>query len=291
MRALLETVRKVAASEFPVLLLGESGAGKELIARAVHDASERAEKPFVAVNCGAIPETMIENELFGHEKGSFTGAHDRKPGLLEIANGGTLFLDEICELDQQLQSKLLRVIETQRFYRVGGTREVDVDVRFVSATNKDIREEVDNGNFRSDLYYRISALTLPIPPLRERKEDIPLLIEHFKNENPAFRNKTFGKDAVKALSDYSWPGNVRELQNVVNRLLLLSAGDVVEVDELCDDAVSGGRSESKMLCDVEREHILKTLERAGGQRGKAAQMLGIDPKTLYRKLQSYGVKE
>jgi len=290
-RGLLETVGKVAASEFPVLLLGESGTGKELVARAIHEASERAEKPFVAVNCGAIPETMIENELFGHEKGSFTGAHDRKPGLLEIANEGSLFLDEICELDQQLQSKLLRVIETQRFFRIGGTREVKVNVRFISATNKDIKEEVDKGNFRADLFYRISALTLNIPPLRERKEDIPLLIEHFLNNSPNFKGKRFSNEVVVALTNYSWPGNVRELQNVLNRLLLLSAGDVVGLDDLCDDMLTISSNTCRKLSDIEKEHILRTLDAVGGHKGKAAEILGIDPKTLYRKLQGYGINE
>jgi DNA-binding NtrC family response regulator len=290
-KRLLETVRKIAASDFPVLITGESGTGKELVARAIHDASDRAGKPFVALNCGAIPGNMIENELFGHEKGAFTGAHERKPGLLEIAHEGTLFLDEICELDQQLQSKLLRVIETQKFFRVGGTREVKVNVRFISATNRDVREEVDSGNFRADLYYRISALTLPIAPLRERKEDIPVLIEHFISGNPAFRGKRFSEDALKVLSNYSWPGNVRELQNVVNRLLLLSSGEVIEIDELCEDMGKENAAVCRKLADVEREHILKTLEKTDGHRGKAAEILGIDPKTLYRKLQSYGLKE
>lgn len=291
MLEILETVKKVAVSDFPVLIYGESGVGKELIASAIHSASERAEKPFIPINCGAIPENLLESELFGHEKGAFTGAHEKKLGLLEVANRGTLFLDEICELPRQLQVKLLRAIETGVFYRVGGTREIKVNLKFVSATNKDIKTEVERGNFRPDLYYRISALSLHIPPLRERKEDIPLLIEHFKMNNPSFKSKKFSKEALKTLSEYSWPGNVRELQNVVHRTLLLSENDIIESYDLPVDLINNRNISGKRLEDVEREHILKVLKEVGGQRGRAAEVLGIDPKTLYRKLLGYEVRE
>lgn len=291
MLGILETVKKVAMSASPVLIYGESGVGKELIARAIHEASKTAEGPFVPINCGAIPENMLESELFGYEKGAFTGAYERKLGLLEVANNGTLFLDEIGELPQQLQVKLLRVLETGKFFRVGGIKEIKVNVKFVSATNKDLKAAVENRTFRADLYYRISALTLHIPPLRERKEDIPLLIEHFTKNNPDSMRKRFSKSVLKTLSDYHWPGNVRELQNVIYRVLLLSNNDIIETSDLHADLSEGQKVYGKKLEDVEREHILRVLKEAGGQRGEAAEILGIDPKTLYRKLLSYGVKE
>ncbi len=286
---ILETAKKVAASGLPVLIYGESGTGKELVARSVHDASGRAEGAFLPVNCGAIPETILESELFGHEKGAFTGAHAKKPGLLEIADNGTLFLDEIGELPLPLQVKLLRAIETGKFFRVGGVKEIGVDVKFVAATNKDLKREVDTGAFRADLYYRVSALTVRIPPLRERKEDIPLLIEHFKRNHPAFRSKRFTPGALAALGRYAWPGNVRELQNMVHRILLLASDDIIEACTLPPDINDCRPDRSMRLADVERGHILAVLRDAEGQRGRAAELLGIDPKTLYRKLREYGV--
>jgi two-component system response regulator AtoC len=291
MLAALEIVRKVAVSDFPVLIYGESGVGKELVANAIHESSTRSEGPLVAVNCGAIHENVIESELFGHEKGAFTGAHARKPGLLETAHGGTLFLDEVGELSPQLQVKLLRVIETKSFFRVGGIREITVDVRYVSATNKDLKKEVQSGNFRQDLYYRLSGLMLSIPPLRERREDIPLLVDFVIENNPPFRYKRFSKGALEALSSYSWPGNVRELQNVIYRTLLLSGTDVVERTDLPADLTEVSGTPGRRLEDVEKNHILKVLRETNGQKGKAAQVLGIDPKTLYRKLSLYGIKE
>lgn len=291
MTEILETVKKVAVTDTPVLIYGESGVGKELVAKAIHDASERAEKPFIPINCGAIPENMLESELFGHEKGAFTGAYERKLGLLEIANNGTLFLDEIGELPQQLQVKLLRVIETKSFFRVGGLREIRVNVKFVFATNKDIKTEAEKGNFRPDLYYRISALTLHIPPLRERKEDIPLLIDHFIRNNPSFKHRRFSKDALDVISRYSWPGNVRELNNVLQRTLLLSHSDTISKDDLPADLIADNKIPGSLLEDVERNHILKVLKEVNGHRGMAAEILGIDPKTLYRKLLNYGLKE
>ena len=239
---IFEHVKKVALSPFPVLISGESGTGKELVARAIHYGSERADRPFVPINCGAIPENMLESELFGFEKGAFTGAHAKKLGLLEIANQGTLFLDEICELTSPLQGKLLRVIETSRFFRIGGTKEVQVDVKFVSATNKDVKSEAEAGRFRADLYYRISALTLSIPPLRERKEDIPLLIDHVIKSNPAFKGKSFSHEALNIVTEYAWPGNVRELLNVVYRILLLSKNNLIGPDDLPVDLIQTPRS-------------------------------------------------
>lgn len=291
MLELLEKVRKIANSDFSVLISGESGVGKELIAKAVHNESERAEGPFITINCGAIPDKMLESELFGHEKGAFTGAHGRKLGLLEIANEGTLFLDEITELPQHLQAILLRVFETGKFFRIGGTKEIMVNVRFISATNKDLKAEVEKGNFREDLFYRINALPIYIPPLRERKEDIPLLIENFIKTNPSFKDKRFSKDVLDTLSGYSWPGNVRELQNVVHRALLLSQNDLIGSSDLPIDLSAGRKKDIKRLEGIEKEHIIKVLKEVGGQRGKAAEILGISTKTLYRKLLDYGIKK
>jgi two-component system response regulator AtoC len=291
MHDILKTITRLAASDYPVLLLGESGTGKELLAKAVHEASLHAEGPFVPLNCGAIPETVMESELFGHELGAFTGAHARKPGLLEIADKGTLFLDEIGEMPQQLQVKFLRVIETGKFFRVGGTREVSVDVKFVAATNKDLKRETEKGGFREDLYYRISALTIHVPPLRERKEDIPLLVEHFLKSNPMCKTKNFSAEALRVLSAYAWPGNVRELQNVVHRAVLLSQRDVIVPVDLPSDMDERRKDACNRLEDLEREHILSVLNKVAGHRGKAAEILGISPKTLYNKLLSYGVAE
>ena len=291
MLQLLDSVKKVAATDFPVLLAGESGTGKELVARIVHRQSSRSDGPFVAINCGAIPDSMIESELFGYEKGAFTGAHARKPGLLEIAHTGTLFLDEIGDMPTALQVKLLRVIEAGSFFRLGGTREIKVVVRIVSATNKDLKAEIEKGSFRHDLFYRVSTLTVTIPPLCERREDIPLLIAHCMRATPGFKHKKFSARALRVLSEYAWPGNVRELQSVVQRAMLLSRGDVIDWTELPQDLNHGQEPKGTRLEDLERNHILKVLKEAGGQRGRAAEILGIDPKTLYRKLQGYGIKE
>lgn len=291
MLEVLENVKKVAQSDYPVLVEGESGVGKELIARAVHDGSRRKEGPFIPINCGAIPENMLETELFGHERGAFTGAITKKMGLLEIGEHGSIFLDEIAELSPPLQGKLLRAVETGSFFRVGGVKEVMVDTRFIAATNKDIKKEVEKGQFRKDLYYRISAMGLFVPPLRERQEDIPLLISHFLEASPVFRKKRFSPDAMILLSKYPWPGNVRELQNVVHRAALLSKGEMIGPDGLPEDLAEDSQTSGKRIEDVEREHILRVLKEAGGQKGRAAQILGVDPKTLYRKLLSYGITE
>jgi len=291
MLGILEDVKKFAVSDLPVLICGESGVGKELIAKRLHDMSDRSEGPFLPINCGAIPETMLESELFGHEKGAFTGAYVKKMGLLEIANHGTLFLDEIAELSQRLQGKLLRVIETEKFFRVGGIKEINVDVRFVSATNRDIKKDVTTGDFRPDLYYRIGALNLYIPPLRERKEDISLLSEHIIQSNPQFKNKKLSKKAIEILVQYGWPGNIRELQNVIRRALFLSTDTTMGPKDLSSDLTTGHTVSSRKLEDIEKEHILKIYREANGQKRRAAEILGVDPKTLYRKLHSYGIEE
>ncbi len=291
MRECLERARKAASSDFSVLISGESGAGKELIARFIHQESPRAERPFVAINCGAIPETMIESELFGHEKGAFTGACARKEGLLELANEGTLFLDEIGDMPLALQVKLLRVLETGRFFRLGGTREHRVDIRVLAATNKDLADAIQRNAFRSDLYYRINGLTVDVPPLRARKQDIPLFIDRILRETLPHGGKRFAPEVIRALSNYPWPGNVRELQNVVQRMLVLSREDVVAEADLPGDLAGARSARGGRLEDIEREHILRVLSEAGGHRERAAGALGIHPRTLRRKLRSYGVRE
>lgn len=293
MRSLLETVDKMARTDYSVLINGESGAGKDLIARMLHQRSERADGPFVAINCGAIPDTMLESELFGYEKGAFTGAYGRKLGLLELARGGTLFLDEIGDMPMPLQVKLLRVIETSRYYRLGGTRELTVNVRYLAATNKDLKAEISRGGFRQDLYYRITGLTVTVPPLRDRTEDVPLLIEHLRLADPAFRKKRVSSEALDLLARYGWPGNVRELLNVIQRAFVLCRGDVVLPADLPADLAGGSPAAltgSRKLEDVEREHILRVLGETGGRREQAAEVLGIHARTLRRKLAEYGVE-
>jgi DNA-binding NtrC family response regulator len=288
MRDVIERSKRIAQSDFPVLITGESGTGKELIARIIHNASARADRSYVVINCGAIPENMIESELFGYEKGAFTGAQGKKPGLLEIAHDGTLFLDEIGDMPLPLQVKLLRVIETGTFYRLGGIREQQVSVRVISATNKQLKEEIRKGEFREDLFFRISALTVHIPPLRERREDIVPLVEHCRRTNPAFKHRQFSSEALRMLTGYAWPGNVRELQNMIHHVLLLSTNDLVEPADIPVDL--GGRSGSIRLDDLEREHILRIVRQSGNDRNKAAGALGIHPRTLARKLDEYGVE-
>jgi DNA-binding NtrC family response regulator len=301
-KELLSFVEKVARTESNVLITGESGVGKELVAQAVHRLSPRNHGPFVDINCGAIQETLLESEMFGHEKGAFTNAENSKPGLFELADRGTLFLDEIGELSQRLQVKLLRVLETKSFFRVGGTKQVKVDIRLVAATNKNLHTEVDENRFRQDLLYRINTVILEIPPLRERLGDIPLLVEHFIGGLTREDNIRISNDVIELMSRYSWPGNVRELKNVVERALVLASKGQVTPE--CLPVEIYGRKETpnlpppdnkippsatRSLADLEREQILDTLNRVNWHRGKAANLLGITPKTLYRKLRSYNL--
>jgi DNA-binding NtrC family response regulator len=287
MHELMATLERVAPSDLPVLIQGESGTGKELIARAVHRLSARNVQPFVAINCGAVPENLLESELFGHEKGSFSGALSRKPGLFEVADKGVLFLDEVGEISQGMQVKLLRAIESKEFFRVGGTRPVRTDVRLVSATNKNVKTEMQEGRFREDLYYRLNGVTIRLPPLRERKADIPLLARHFLDRFSAKKKLT--ARAMETLQNYGWPGNVRELQMVMQRAAILSSSDTLDAADLPLDvrdqnwkaaAVKTGLS----LADMEKEYIETVLKEHDGHRGKTARALGIDPKTLYNKL-------
>ena len=298
MTQLMKMIERVSPSQANVLVLGESGTGKELIARAVHEKSQRRNKPFVAINCGALRETLLESELFGHEKGSFTGAYNRKIGLAEAANGGTLFLDEIGELPLAIQAKLLRFVQEGEIFRVGGKDSIKVDIRLVCATNRELDQEVVRGNFREDLFYRINTIVISAPPLRRRKEDIPALVNHFLNlGSHSFinRGKTIDEEAMKILVKYEWPGNIRELQNACERLQILSEGHMIMVNDLPDSIRNPEVKDEGLdfdpaipLYDLEKRYILKALGHYGGNKTQAAQGLGITIKTLYNKLHEYG---
>jgi transcriptional regulator with GAF, ATPase, and Fis domain len=282
----LFNVGQVAPTDSTVLITGETGTGKELVARAIHGASLRKDRPLIRVNCGALAPTLIESELFGHEKGAFTGADRRKLGRFDLASGGTIFLDEIGELPLDLQVKLLRVIEESEFERVGGTKTIKTDVRIIAATNRELKTEVANGTFREDLWYRLNVYPITVPPLRQRKEDIPLLVEHFIK---VYANR-FGKTissisprAMQRLQAHSWPGNVRELANVIERAVILTSGTVLQTIDPFEPAKESSSPSLQTLKDVEREHILKTLENTGwrveGPYG-AAKILGLNASTL-----------
>ncbi len=292
MQAVLALVERVAPSDAPVLISGESGTGKELIARAVHRLSQRGSQPLVDINCAAIAENLMESELFGHEKGSFTGALSRKTGLFEMAAGGTLFMDEIGELDPKLQGKLLRALEQGSFFRVGGTQKVEVDVRVIAATNKDLSRAVQEGEFRQDLLYRINTVNVALPPLRERAVDIPILAQHFLQRYGGATPPKLSDEAVTALQAYKWPGNVRELRNVIERAVLLANGGVIYARELPLTAPSNDVEPSRggdlTLEELERRHIEAVLHQANWHQGRAATVLGISSKTLYRKIREYG---
>jgi DNA-binding NtrC family response regulator len=295
MHEVLRMIERVAPTDSAVLILGESGTGKELVARAIHERSVRAARAFVPIHCGALPREVFESELFGHEKGAFTGAVGMKPGLLELADGGTLLLDEIGEMEPDSQVKLLRAIETGTFFRVGGTRPRRVDVRLVAATNRDLAEAMRAGEFRQDLYYRINTITIPLPPLRERREDIALLARHFVETNATYGVKRLGAAALGVLEAYVWPGNVRELLHAIERAVILSKGDEIRPEDLPPE-VRGGSGPAApssaggaSLEAMERQHIVTTLRQVGGHRGKAAALLAIDPKTLYRKILAYAI--
>jgi DNA-binding NtrC family response regulator len=299
MNDVMALVRKIAASNATVLVTGDSGTGKELIANTVHCFSPRHGGPFIDISCAAIQETLLESELFGYEQGAFTGARKRKLGLLELAHGGTLFLDEIGEMSLTLQSKLLRVLETQTFYRVGGTKKVEVDVRFIAATNRDLNQDVLEGKFRSDLLFRINNFTIKLPPLSERPEDIPALAEHFLGNVTGGENARLSDAAMQVLMNYSWPGNVRELRNVIERAVILSTGNEIGAEDLpvelrthrmvCVDSDDIGESREGSLDELRRKQILTVLEQTGWHQGKASEILGISPSTLYRQLKSYGL--
>jgi two-component system response regulator HydG len=295
-RALMETLRQAGAAHATVLLVGESGTGKELAARALHELSPRASGPFVAVNCGAIPETLLEAELFGVEKGAFTGALARREGRFERAHGGTLFLDEVGELSLGAQVKLLRVLQEGEIERLGGTGPLQVDVRVVSATRRELPREVAEGRFREDLYYRLNVVEVRIPPLASRREDVPLLADHFlrrfaaKNAKPL---RGLSAEALQALEDYAWPGNVRELEHAIERAVVLARGEVLEIGDLPESVRTGPRGAAGQVVipigtpmeEVERRLIHETLRHTGGDKTMAARLLGIAARTIYRKLE------
>ncbi len=298
--SLLDMAGRVAASEASVLITGESGTGKELLAKGIHYNSPRSEGVFVAVNSAAIPENLIESELFGHVKGAFTGASRDREGKFELANGGTLFLDEIGDLRIDLQAKILRALQERQVDRVGGTRPVPVDVRIIAATNKDIEREVREGRFREDLYYRLSVVTLHLPALRDRRDDIPLLAEHFLRKFNPGSVVRIAPDALSLLSGYGWPGNVRELENVVQRASVLKRGDAITAEDLPDKLKKEKMSveniilnlpdEGVSLEDLEKNLILKALERHKGNQTRAAEFLGITRPTLIYRMEKYGIK-
>jgi two-component system response regulator AtoC len=296
MRAVVD---RIVDGDFPVLLLGESGTGKELVARALHRHGPRSERPFVAVNCGAIAEGLLESELFGAVKGAYTGAHKDRPGLFESAEGGVLFLDEIGEMSLGLQAKLLRVLQERKVRRVGGHDEIEFDVRVLSATNRDLSREVAAERFREDLYYRLKVVQVEVPPLRERREDIPLLVDHFLTRLPEESDRArpeLAPECLERLVAHDWPGNVRELQNEITRMFALGGQELGP--ELVSHLSSAPRTGStgirglvgRRLVDIEAELIRATLESTGGKRGEAARMLGIPRRTFYNRLKALGIE-
>lgn len=302
MQHILVTLPKVAQSLSNVLITGESGSGKELIARAIHNLSPRSKKNFVALNCAAFPEGLLESELFGHMKGAFTGAVSNKQGLFEIADDGSIFLDEIAEMPVSLQSKLLRVLEDGTFRRVGGVNDLKVDVRIISATNKNIQSLIEHGTFREDLFYRLNVIPVHIPPLRERKEDIPLLVDHFLRKNGTSA-KRFSKGAMKALMHYDWKGNVRELQNALERIITLTDGDEIQAEMLPPELLQPSESSSLLphleapgfsldvtIESIEKSYLLRALGQAHGVKSDAAKILNISFRSLRHRLAKYGIK-
>ena len=295
MRKVFELVRSVAATDSTVLIRGESGTGKELIAQAIHANSNRRYFPIIPVNCGALPESLLESELFGHEKGAFTGAHYRRKGKLEMADGGTLFLDEVGTISLRTQVDLLRVLESKEFTRLGGSRPINVDFRVVCATNQNLEQLVEEQKFREDLYFRLNVVTIQLPPLRERREDIPLLVNHFLEKYSLQMNRPFralDPSAMDLLVRYDWPGNVRELANALERALVVGTPPTVRVEDLpltLSDKNNGMVGDS--LADMEREHIAKLLEREDWNITHAAEKLRIDRVTLYNKIKKYGLRK
>src|SRR5215475_2372406 len=298
MRRVMNSIERLAGSSASVIISGESGTGKELAARTIHELSPRRGGAYIGVNCAAIPETLMESELFGYERGAFTGADRRKEGSFELANHGTLLLDEITEMKIELQAKLLRIIEEQRVRRVGGTAEVALDVRVLAASNRDVDRAVKEGKLREDLYYRLGVFTIQMPPLRERTDDIPLLIESFLRFYSEREHKPLSvldDECKEALKSHAWPGNVRQLRNVIERAVIVAKGPTITVSDLPPEFRSVGQADAgwfriklgSSLEEVERELISKTIEYAGGNKTRAAEILGVAPKTLYNRLERY----
>lgn len=304
MKAVLRVIGRIAPSDASVLIQGETGAGKGLMAKLIHSQSLRSHEAQLHINCSALTDTLLESELFGHEKGSFTGATSAKPGLFEIADGGTLFLDEVAEMSPAMQAKLLQVLDNGELRRVGGTSFVKVDVRIISATNKDLDKEVAEGRFRGDLLFRLRVVNLVLPPLRERREDIPALIRLYleRYRLPGQPVRTLSAPAMARLCEHSWPGNVRELANVIEGLVLLAQHDEIQLSDLppalaAGAAAGGGTMGSaeaagavpEPLAEIQKRHVIRTLHYTGGKKAPAARLLGIDVKTLYSKIKSYGI--
>lgn len=293
--ALMDLVRKVAATDTTVLITGESGSGKELVARMVHHFSSRRDRPFIPVNCAALTETLLESELFGHEKGAFTGAVARKAGRFELADGGTIFLDEIGEMSSALQAKLLRVLEERRLVRVGGVEMIPIDVRLITATNRNLKEMVKTGSFREDLYFRVNVFPLAVPPLRDRRDDIPTLTRYFL-QKMKFPYPHLGGEVVERLQSYHWPGNIRELKNILERAVILAGDEPIELDciGLEDDDLVGNRLvgpvAGKSLGDAEKLMILDALKRSDGNKTEAAKLLGITRRRLYSRMKIHGLE-
>ena len=303
MREVFRIVSKIAATNSTVLIVGESGTGKELVARAIHDGSQRRDKPFMAINCAAIPDSLMESELFGHEKGSFTGANVRELGIFEAANGGTVFLDEIGEMNVAMQAKLLRAIQEKEIRRVGGKVNVPLDVRILSATNKELEQEIKRGNFREDLFYRLNVIRINLPPLRERGSDVKTLAEFFVkkySQASGIAVEGISRSALKLLMNYTWPGNVRQLESVVERSVLMAESNYIEPEDLSAEvtltsALSGGipfelPPEGIAFEELEKGIIIKAMERADWVIGKAAQLLGMSYKTLQYRLDKFGIE-
>jgi two-component system response regulator PilR (NtrC family) len=304
MQEMFKLIPRIAQSNSNVLIIGESGSGKELVASAVHNLGQRKEKNFLTINCATFPEGLLESELFGHMKGAFTGALYNKQGLFEIADGGSMFLDEIGEMPTNLQAKLLRVLENGTFRRVGGTTDIKVDIRIISATNKDLKEEIAAGRFREDLYYRLNVVPINIPPLRERKEDIPLLIDHFLKET-SHKPKCVTPDAMRLLIDYPWKGNVRELENIIERIELLTEKEEITPADLpseitgipvCAGELKGipdipqeGIDIDAIIEDIEKKYLIQALEKAGGVKTEAAKLLKLSFRSFRHRLHKYGI--
>jgi two-component system response regulator PilR (NtrC family) len=293
-------VDKVADTDSTILVCGESGTGKELIARAIHYRSGRASSPFVSINCGALPENLLESELFGHVKGSFTGAIKDKDGLFKVASGGTFFLDEVGETSPAIQVKLLRVLQEREIIPVGGTSPIKVNARLIAATNADLEKAVQEDTFRADLYYRLNVIPIVIPPLRHRRDDIPLLVEHFlqKASEKTGERKSITKEAMELLAEYEFPGNVRELENIMERAVILQEGEQVDIEDLPDKVRSRSSCRRSLSLDktqmtleeLEKEYLISVLEETNWQKKKASAILGINASTLYRKIQRYGLE-
>jgi DNA-binding NtrC family response regulator len=298
MQGVFELARTAARSNSTILILGESGSGKEVLARAIHMESPRVDGPFVAVSCAALTETLLESELFGHEKGSFTGAIARRKGKFEAAHGGTLFLDEVGDIGQKLQLDLLRVLEDRRFHRIGGNDLIEVDVRIIAATNRDLRKAAHEGKFREDLFYRLNVIPITIPPLRERREDIPLLVENFVERLSVEMKKRIegvSSDAMAAILAHDWPGNVRELRNILERGAVVATGPVIQLSDLGLPSRADAQAQPKpgtmaSLEEVERRHVAAVLAHTGGNVSQSARILGIDRVTLYNKMRKWGIR-